>query len=302
MNYKKIYDSLIQKRRIFKIDRTPENINVEYHHIIPVSCNGKNDERCSNCNNEQFNIVGLTLDEHFFAHLLLIRIYKEKYGTKHKFYKNMLRAVMMMGSYNKYQIKTSKIYKKIKLEYLTNNLHKTTTGRFWVTDGINDKFLKLNDPIPNNFYKGRSYGGEEKQKEISNRISAHTKGRTCWNKGKQGCYSDEYRKKISDNHADVSGENNGRYGSRMMFNIETQTKKLVQKDDIQLHLNQGYVFTRNLKVFNDGQKDILADKCPEGFCEGSFKCNIYWWNNGVIEKMCKECPPGFKRGRLKKEK
>ena len=133
----------------------------------------------------------------------------------------MLNAIMFMGSCDKYQIKTSKIYKKIKLEYLSKNLHKTTTGRMWVTNGIDDKFLKPNESIPDGFYKGRSYGGKEKQKEISNLISAHTKGRTCWNKGKYGCYSDEYRKKISESHADVSGKNNGRYGSRMLFNIKT---------------------------------------------------------------------------------
>lgn len=271
MNYEKIYNSLIQKRRIFKIDRTPENINVEYHHIIPVSCDGKNDDRNSNCNNEQFNIVGLTLDEHFFAHLLLVKIYKEKYGINHKFYKNMLNAIMFMGSCQKYQIKTSKLYKKIKLECLANNLHKTTTGRMWVTNGVDDKFLKPNEQIPDGFYKGRSYGGEEKRKEISNRISAGAKGRTCWNKGKRGCYSDEYRKKISDNHADVSGKNNGRYGSRMLFDIKTQTKKLVQKDELQKYLDMGYVEKRKLKVYNNGIIQVIDIKRPDGFKIGRLK-------------------------------
>lgn len=271
MNYKKIYDSLIQKRRIFKIDRTPENINVEYHHIIPVSCDGKNDDRNSNCNNEQFNIVGLTLDEHFFAHLLLVKIYKEKYGISHKFYKNMLNAIMFMGSYQKYQIKTSKLYKKIKLECLANNLHKTTSGRMWVTNGVDDKFLKPNEQIPDGFYKGRSYGGEEKRKEISNRISVRTKGRISWNKGKHGCYSDEYRKKISKSHADVSGKNNGRYGSRMLFNIKTQTKKLVQKDEIQKYLDMGYVEKRKLKIYNNGIIQVIDIKRPDGFKIGRLK-------------------------------
>ena len=193
MNYEKIYNSLIQKRRIYKIDRTPENINVEYHHIIPVSCDGKNDDRNSKYNNEQFNIVGLTLDEHFFAHLLLVKIYKEKYGINHKFYKNMLNAIMFMGSCQKYQIKTSKLYKKIKLECFANNLHKTTTGRMWVTNGVDDKFLKPNEQIPGGFYKGRSYGGGEKRKHFCLKISKNTQGRKPWNKGKCGCYSDKYK-------------------------------------------------------------------------------------------------------------
>ena len=176
-----------------KIDRTPENINVEYHNIIPVSCNGKNDDRNSKYNNEQFNIVGLTLDEHFFAHLLLVKIYKEKYGINHKFYKNMLNAIMFMGSCQKYQIKTSKLYKKIKLECFANNLHKTTTGRMWVTNGVDDKFLKPNEQILGGFYKGRSYGGGEKRKHFCLKISKNTQGRKPWNKGKCGCYSDKYK-------------------------------------------------------------------------------------------------------------
>ena len=273
MNYEKIYNSLIQKRRIFKIDRTLENINVEYHHIIPVSCDGKNDDRNSNCNNEQFNIVGLTLDEHFFAHLLLVKIYKEKYGINHKFYKNMLSAIMFMGSCQKYQIKTSKLYKKIKLECLANNLHKTTTGRMWVTDGVNDKFLKPNEQIPDGFYKGRSYGGGEKRKQFCLKISKNTQGRKPWNVGKYGCYSDEYRKKISESHADVSGKNNGRYGSRMLFNIKTQTKKLVQKDELQKYLDMGYVEKRKLKIYNNGIIQLIDIKRPDGFKIGRLKKN-----------------------------
>jgi hypothetical protein len=57
----------------------------------------------------------------------------------------MLNAIVFMGRCDKYQINTSKLYKKIKLEYLSNNLHKTTTGRMWVTNGIDDKFLKPNE-------------------------------------------------------------------------------------------------------------------------------------------------------------
>lgn len=72
MNYEKIYNDLIKKRRLHKIDRTQENKNIEYHHIIPVSCNGINDKRDAAHNNENYNIIGLTLDEHFFAHLLLL--------------------------------------------------------------------------------------------------------------------------------------------------------------------------------------------------------------------------------------
>lgn len=46
-------------------------------------------------------------------------------------------------------------------------------------------------------------------------LSKAKRGKPSWNSGKHGIYSDEYRKKISDNHADVSGKNNPRYGVKV---------------------------------------------------------------------------------------
>jgi hypothetical protein len=57
----------------------------------------------------------------------------------------MLKAIIMLGTYKKYQIKTSKLYDKFKTNYYKANLHKTTTGRMWVTNGVDDKFLKPNE-------------------------------------------------------------------------------------------------------------------------------------------------------------
>lgn len=168
----------------------------------------------------------------------------------------------MLGTYKKYQIKTSKLYEKIKMIYYKAELHKTTTGRKWVTNGTIDIFLKVGEQIPDGFYSGRSYGGGEKLKQFGLKISERGKGRTPWNKGKHGCYSDEYRKKISENHADVSGKNNALFGRRMMFDIKTQTQVFVFRDDIQKYLDMGYVEKRKLKVYNNGKIVILSDKKP----------------------------------------
>ena len=165
MNYEKIYDSLIQKRRLNKIDRTAENKNVEYHHIIPISCGGINDEGDAAHNNENYNIVGLTLDEHFFAHLLLQRIYKDKYGVNHKYYKCMIKAVQMMIDYTKYGKKPSKFYKTLKLAAFKSGSTITTAGRMWVTNGKEDIFLKPNQSIPDGFRRGRTINFTEEQKQ-----------------------------------------------------------------------------------------------------------------------------------------
>lgn len=65
MNYKKIYDALISKRKANPPDTA---VYCEKHHIIP---------RCLGGLDEKENLVVLTYREHFIAHCLLCRIYKE---------------------------------------------------------------------------------------------------------------------------------------------------------------------------------------------------------------------------------
>ena len=66
MNYQKIYDALVQKRRENPAIKT-EPGTVECHHILPKSLGGSNDKS---------NIVNLTPKEHFVAHHLLWKIYQ----------------------------------------------------------------------------------------------------------------------------------------------------------------------------------------------------------------------------------
>lgn len=64
MNNKKIYEQLIERAR----NRSEPGI-YESHHIIPASMGGSD---------EAFNRANLTPREHFLAHLLLYRIYRNK--------------------------------------------------------------------------------------------------------------------------------------------------------------------------------------------------------------------------------
>lgn len=63
MNYSKIYNNLIKKRQDFPAEEG------EIHHIVPRSMGGSNDKS---------NLVKLTCREHFFAHLLLYKIHRNK--------------------------------------------------------------------------------------------------------------------------------------------------------------------------------------------------------------------------------
>lgn len=62
VNYQKIYDNLIQKAKTRNLEGYFEN-----HHILP---------KCLGGNNQSQNLVKLTPEEHFLAHLLLLKIYK----------------------------------------------------------------------------------------------------------------------------------------------------------------------------------------------------------------------------------
>lgn len=64
MNYKRIYEQLIEKRRIKTFEGYGED-----HHIIPKCLGGDNDKN---------NIVRFTAREHFIAHALLCKIYPKE--------------------------------------------------------------------------------------------------------------------------------------------------------------------------------------------------------------------------------
>lgn len=114
MNYEKIYKSLIQKR----IKSPAKNIfnYSEIHHIIPRSLN-RDLEKNPN------NLVSLSAREHFIAHALLVKIYKQR-GDKDKWYKMLCAFDAMSKLYGsirnpelRYKNKSnSKLYEIWKIE------------------------------------------------------------------------------------------------------------------------------------------------------------------------------------------
>jgi hypothetical protein len=78
MNYKKIYQDLVDTRLSMKIDRLNQKksgVYFEGHHIIPKSKGGLGTSTRAKNNP---NIVLLTAREHFLAHWLLWRIHRDR--------------------------------------------------------------------------------------------------------------------------------------------------------------------------------------------------------------------------------
>ena len=96
MNYKKIYNDLINRGR----HRVPLlDIYTESHHIVP---------KCMDGDNSIENLVNLTPEEHYLAHQLLVKIHSDN--------KSLIYALsaMCMSADSKNMIRNNKMYGWIK--------------------------------------------------------------------------------------------------------------------------------------------------------------------------------------------
>ena len=106
MNYQKIYDQLIEKRRQNPLKRVGDG-TIECHHIKPVSFGGSNDET---------NLINLTTREHYVAHLLLLEITKQLHD--YQLIGKMLSAIIIMQS--KCLKFNSHLYEQLRTNYKGN--------------------------------------------------------------------------------------------------------------------------------------------------------------------------------------
>lgn len=139
MNYKKIYDNLIDRGK-----RRTSSEYFESHHIIP---------KCVGGTDEVENLVKLTPEEHYVAHQLLSKIYKHNP-------KLVYAATMMVANRQ-----TNKMY-----GWIRRRLSKATSdnqsgsgnsqyGTFWIFNEEiqRNRKIKANESIPYGWQKGRVY-------------------------------------------------------------------------------------------------------------------------------------------------
>lgn len=112
MNYLKIYCNLIRRAET----RIPPEDYTEKHHTFPKSIFGENNR-----------IVVLTAREHYIAHALLVKIYKERYGIFHRNTHKMIYAYNLM--YNSGRCNTSGLYEYYKKYFCEYHPNKTEEYR-----------------------------------------------------------------------------------------------------------------------------------------------------------------------------
>lgn len=172
MDYRKIYTSLIEKRRTSK----PIGY-VEKHHIIPKSEGGTDND---------VNIVALTAREHYIAHLLLAKIYDD--------YKMYAAVIFMQAAKERWKSRTfkfnSRLYEYIRKEFAIKNSEWHKGKPTW-NKGIpqSEEAKRKNSEA----HKGRTtwMKGKHHSEVAKSKLSAARKGR------KFGHLSEEHRKAIS---------------------------------------------------------------------------------------------------------
>lgn len=190
MNYKKIYNNLVDKQRLGNRCKK-DSVYYEAHHIIPRSFGGRGDGR----NTNHPNIVLLTAKEHYIAHLLLTAIYPNSPAMLKAFW-NMCQT----GNKKRYK-PSAKTFEKIRIEYCKKIQGENAS--FYGKKHTKESLLKISESS-----KGRKANlGKKHTDETKQKIANKKKGKTL---------SDKTKQKISDA---ISGEKH--YNAKSIICLET---------------------------------------------------------------------------------
>ena len=128
------------------------------------------------------------------------------------------------------------------------------------------------------------------------------KGRTPWNKGKTGIYSDETKKKMSETHKGKQLSEDTRYKMS-----ETHKGKQLSEDTrykmSETHKGKQRSEDTRYKI-SEAHKGKPGPNKGKHWSEETKKKmsetnkGKHWYSNGKISKFCYECPPGFVSGRI----
>ena len=208
MNYEKIYNALIEKA---KTSPCVEGQYVEKHHIIPKSLGGSNDSS---------NLVKLTARQHYIAHLLLYKIYKDKCVNgvdKTPFYK-MLSALGAMVQFPAAYDEDGSPKRFFKFGSLTYEQWRV-------------KLFELNRERSKNLIKSMTTEEKiERSKKISIGVRRFLDEHGSVWVGRK--HTQETKKKISEkNKISQLGSKNSQFGKMWICNDETHQSMVIKKTD-----------------------------------------------------------------------
>lgn len=237
MNYEKNYYDYcafvktLSRKKVKRVlndgSENPEYVYYEKHHIKPRSLGGTDEEE---------NLVLLTAREHFLAHYLLCKIYKE--GPEHyKMLCSFMYSKFGSGGQHK-EIKSSRIYEKLKKE------------KILLSSILTKKRLKEN---------GHHNLGFKFSEESREKLSSSQKNR--WNK-----VSKEERSKK------MAGENNPVFGKHWYTSKSTGKRILAYlppSDDFIAGGHTDFKFFTNIKTgeMTRAKETPIGDEWKPGMSE-----------------------------------
>ena len=193
---------------------------LEKHHIIPKSLGGTNDAS---------NLVKFTARQHYIAHLLLYKIYKDKCVggvDKTPFYK-MLSALGAMIQFPASYDESGNAKRFFKFGSVTYEKWKI-------------ELSKVNSERSKNFMSSMT---DEEKVEYRKRISIGVRRflnehGSAWVGRK---HKEETKKKISEkNKISQLGSKNSQFGTKCMFNESLKKTIHVKSDEVQKYLDDGW--------------------------------------------------------------
>lgn len=132
MNYKKIYENLIQKWIDLKDSPKDESRYYEKHHIVP---------KCIGGTDEESNIVSMFARDHMIAHMLLALIYPNERDLAFAVVALSMSSKFTEGRKNEIKGTSGKLFEFFRKR--ANELSKGKRGRRYGTPVINNKTGKI---------------------------------------------------------------------------------------------------------------------------------------------------------------
>lgn len=214
MDYKKIYDKIIERAKGRKLDGY-----FEKHHVVP---------KCVGGTNKKHNIVSLTAREHFICHWLLHKMFPNNSKLSQSF-----SMMCLVKSDNQLRYTPSSRI----VEYSKKELSKAVSGennpKFW--KGKKGAWFGKKHSEETKESISKKLKGHLVSKETRKKISDKNKNQIPWNKGKKlHPLSDSHKEKISLSN---KGRKNKPLSNEMKEKIRqyqlvnsSSAKKIVQKD------------------------------------------------------------------------
>lgn len=142
MDYAQHYTLLIERARNRSLNEYTES-----HHIIP---------RCLNGTNDIPNLVKLTPEEHYIAHLLLVRIYPKN--------RQLIHAAVMMTVNGKGHNRNNKLYgwlrrqHSVSISEIQSGVGNSQYGKYWICEQSTGSVARIymSDEIPVGWIRGKT--------------------------------------------------------------------------------------------------------------------------------------------------